>query len=239
MQKRPDGSGVSFVGDDAAEDAVWNSLGDIPAAEPSPELRRRFYRQLDNETATVRSSTVVGRVGRLLGFDAATGWLSATAALLLGLALGLTVPNGGQSRSVDLLERQVADLRRDLILDRLESATPSKRLRGVIDAVNLAERDPIVANALLETATADRVQAVRTAAIDALGPQVRADAVGDALMRELETSDSPLVQLALVDLVLRHGSRAQVRTLLSLAQAGELHPELVEHVLSSVSEERA
>ena len=237
MPRRPNEPGVPFADEEGAEGELWRALKGIPAEEPSPALRRRFYRLLDS-ARPVPTVPIAQRIGRLLGFNAATGWLSAAAAMLLGLGLGLALPDGKPS-SVDVLERQVADLRRDLILDRLESATPSKRLRGVIDAVSIAERDPAVANALLETATADRVQAVRTAAIDALGPQVRAEAVGSALMRELEANDSPLVQLALVDLVLRHGSREQVRRLLSLAQAGALHPDLVEHVLSSVSEERA
>jgi hypothetical protein len=49
-------------------------------------------------------------------------------------------------------------------------------------------------------------------------------------MALLEGAESPIVQLALADLVLRHGDRPQVRQLQSLADAGRLHPDIVRHV---------
>jgi len=88
--------------------------------------------------------------------------------------------------------------------------------------------------ALLHAATDDRVRAVRSAAIEALGAQVATPDVGEQLMQLLENAESPLVQLALVDLVLRNGNAMQLQDLLRLADAGLLHPELVQHVTHSL-----
>jgi hypothetical protein len=119
-------------------------------------------------------------------------------------------------------------------MDRLENVSASKRLLGVMDAAGIAEHDSEIARALLTTAVDDRVYSVRAAAIDAIGPQLNRPAVGDELMALLEKTDSPLVQLALVDLVLRHGNSQQLDQLVKLSERGGLHPDLVQHVKSAV-----
>jgi HEAT repeat protein len=108
----------------------------------------------------------------------------------------------------------------------------------VIEASDLAEHDPEVRRALLERAVDDRVHSVRSAAIDAIGPRVGSPAIGDELMASLAKAQSPLVQLALADLVLRYGNPKQMEQLLQLSERGQLHPDVAQHVKSSVSRNR-
>ncbi len=137
------------------------------------------------------------------------------------------------------LEQNVALLNRDLILDRLENDTASKRLRGVIDAANVAGGDAEITQALLLRATEDRVRSVRTAAISALGPQISAPSVSKQFMELLQQTESPLVQLALVDIVLRNGSKEQIAQLLEFAENGVLNPDIAQHVFTSLKREVA
>jgi len=80
----------------------------------------------------------------------------------------------------------------------------------------------------------DRVDSVRSAAIESLASQVSSPAVAAQLMDSLQRTSSPLVQLALIDLILRHGNDYQRDDLLSLANEGLLHPDLEKHVLTSL-----
>ena len=121
------------------------------------------------------------------------------------------------------------------MLDRLENDSASKRLLGVIEASDLAGRDPEVTRALLERAVDDRVHSVRSAAIDAIGPRLGTPAVGDELMASLEKAESPLVQLALADLVLRYGNPNQLEQLLGSATAACCIPTSPSTSKSSVS----
>ena len=57
-------------------------------------------------------------------------------------------------------------------------------------------------------------------------------------MASLEKAESPLVQLALADLVLRYGNPKQMEQLLQLSAQGRLHPDVAKHVQSSVSGNR-
>ncbi len=61
--------------------------------------------------------------------------------------------------------------------------------------------------------------------------------LGDELMRLLESADSPIVQLALTDLVLRNGNQAQLDQLLYLANEERLHPDLIRHVKKALRSE--
>lgn len=233
-----DKRGVPFASDDEDEQQLWRALETISQPEPPPRVRRKFYGELD-------------RIGRAKPLDRWLGWLgllgnrgllTAIGCAVVGVIGGVLLTGSGDSverAELTDLQQQVAQLNRNLILDRLENGSASKRLLGVIDAAGVAEHDTEIARALLSRAVDDRVYSVRAAAIDAIGPQVNTPAVGNELMALLEKAESPLVQLALVDLVLRHGNAQQLEQLTKLAEQGALHPDLAQHVKAVVWRDRA
>ena len=221
----------------AAENKLWNALGQIEMDEPSANLRRGFYQKLEQAS----QPTPMTKLRDLLGFSGNNGWITATACLLVGIGAGQLLVESGDADTVRLaaLEQNVSMLNRTLILDRLENDSAGKRLRGVIDAAYLAGDDAEIAGALLQRATEDRVHSVRAAAIDALGPQIGTPSIGKKLMGSILEADSPLVQLALIDLVLRNGNQQQINQLLKLAEDGHLFPDLSRHVLTSLKRDVA
>ena len=227
-------SGVPFEGDDATEQRLWSDLENLPQEAPSQRLRRRFYDELEHADRRLH------RRRRWFGWITAPVFAAAIGCLFVGVMVGALVrtPSGASRAELAELQQQVAMLNRNLILDRLENDSASKRLLGVIEASDLAEHDPEVRRALLERAVDDRVHSVRSAAIDAIGPRVGSPAVGDELMASLTKAESPLVQLALADLVLRYGNPKQMEQLLQLSERGALHPDVAKHIKSSVSRNR-
>lgn len=220
-----------FDGENPAEERLWTILGDVPDGEPSARLRQSFYQKLEHASRPA----LLERLGNLLGFNGNAGWLTATACVLLGVGAGQLF--GGPPDSNDrlaALEENVSILNRNLILDRLDNATASKRLRGVMDAADVVGNDSEIATALLQRATNDRVPSIRSAAISALGDQISTPAVGAQLMDLLLQTESPLVQLALVDLVLRNGTVDQLLELQKLAENEGLHPDITRHVANSL-----
>lgn len=227
-------NGVPFESDDAGEQQLWSDLEQLPQEAPSQNLRRRFYDELEHADRRLH------RRRRWLGWITAPGLAAAIGCLFVGVTIGLLLRNSSAPQRAELsqLQQQVAMLNRNLVLDRLENDSASKRLLGVMEASDLAEHDPEIRRALLERAVDDRVHSVRSAAIDALGPRLGTPAVGDELMASLEKAESPLVQLALADLVLRYGNPTQLEQLLRLSERGLLHPDVAKHVKSSVSRNR-
>ena len=226
--------GVPFESEDAGEQQLWHDLEGLPQEAPSQRLRRRFYDELEHADRRLHRRR---RWRNLLGAPALA---AAMGCVFVGVMIGLLLRGTPTPQRAELaqLQQQVAILNRNLVLDRLENDSASKRLLGVIEASDLAGHDPEVMRALLERAVDDRVHSVRTAAIDAIGPRVGTPAVGDELMASLAKAESPLVQLALADLVLRYGNPRQLEQLLRLSDLGKLHPDVAQHVKSSVSRNR-
>lgn len=234
MTDRKDPS-LPFESSETAEQALWAALQELPREEPSPQLRRSFYQRLEQ----AGSETWRDRMRGWLGFSSNSGWITAAACLLLGFGFAqvVTENNTVQPDRLAALEKNIALLNRELVLDRLQDDAPGTRLMGIHDASALVRDDQEIAQALLMRASQDRSLSVRSAAIDALGSQLATENVGVELMSLLENADSPIVQLALVDLVLRNGSPSQVRHLLRLADEQRLHPDLVRHVKKSLGSE--
>ncbi len=228
-------SGVQFESEDQNEKELWSALENLPREAPSMNMRHSFYRELELVTAMRWPE----RVRNWLGLSDKRGWLTAAACMLVGIGVGQmqSESTGDTPPRLAALEENVAMLNRQLILDRMQDATPGQRLRGVIDAISVVQDDLEITRALLVRATQDRVPSVRSAAIDALGSRLGSATVGDELMALLEDAESPLVQLALVDLVLRNGSSSQLEYLLQLASSDTLHPDLIEHIKKSMGRE--
>jgi hypothetical protein len=230
--------GLPFSSEEAAENRLWDELGAIESEEPSASMRRDFYAKLEKASRP----TLISKLKDMLGFSGNAGWVTAAACLLVGLLTGQMLDVDGDDSSTDrlaALEQNVTMLNRTLILDRLENDSAGKRLQGVLDAAYLADDDAEIANALLQRATRERVHSVRAAAIDALGRQLGAPSIGKHIMDSIVEADSPIVQLALIDMVLRNGNQQQLDELLKLAEDGVLYPDLSRHVLTSLKRDVA
>src|SRR5258708_12873877 len=77
----------------------------------------------------------------------------------------------------------------------------SQRLEGVSWRTRLPEPDPKVMGALMHTVRFDNSVDVRLAALDALGRYADQPEVRRELVDVLQTTQSPMVQVALIDLL--------------------------------------
>ncbi|MEM7082260.1 MAG: HEAT repeat domain-containing protein [Pseudomonadota bacterium] len=210
--------------------SLWSTLGQLEREQPSDRLRQQFYARLHDES----KPRLITRLGNWLGLASGTGWVTATACLLAGVVSGLVWTGDSGSDRLAVLEQNVSQLNRSLILDRLENQQPGKRLMGVLGAAESGLDDAQVTERLLTVATTDRVDSIRSAAVEALGRRLASAEVAAPLMQQLENADAPLVQFALVDLVLRHGTPAQIDALRQLAEQKRLFPDLNQHVLNTL-----
>jgi len=227
-------SNLPYDGGDAREADLWAALGELPLEEPGDHVRHRFFRELHRG----KRAPFGERLRGWFGFSGNLGWVTACACLVVGVLAGRTIDGGPDDTArLDALESNIAMLNRSLVLDRLNNAEPGKRLQGVFDAAYLVQDDPQITEALLARAAGDRVTSIRSAAIEALAPQLSSPAVSRQLMTLLGEAESPLVQLALVDLVLRHGSPEQVEQMRDRVQALQLYPDLERYIDKSLGRE--
>ncbi|HEX5432543.1 MAG TPA: zf-HC2 domain-containing protein [Bryobacteraceae bacterium] len=182
-------------------ETLWRELALLPGEEPSAVLRGRFYETLsayrEGAASPVQRSF---RVPRNLIWQIAAG----IALLIAGASMGYSLrsgPNQAELNEVAQLQGEVNNMRQLVALSLLQQQSASERLRGVSWAVRVEPSDPEVLSALLNTVNHDPNVNVRLAAVDALHPFAGSEAVIDGVMQALPKQNAPLVQVAIIDLL--------------------------------------
>jgi hypothetical protein len=219
--------------------AIWNKLGVLPLEQPSPGLRDRFYTMLEAYKQGMEQKETFPAPGVLQTFKLWAGrlWPKRPAfqfgLALLFLAVGLTggfLLNPGKQGNAKIvqLERQVENMQQTVAVALLNQPSPSDRLQGVTWSYELKNPSEKTLAALLATLDSDPNINVRLAAIDALYLFYKHPGVKEGILRSLPKQSSPLVQVALIDLLVEIRERRAADAFHELIQNEQLAPEVKE-----------
>ena len=174
---------------------LWQSLDLLPLEEPGGKVRERFYEMLGAYRQGVASAEPR---------HAFHWWQMAAAAALLtvGLGIGYVVRGNGQPPAeVSQLREEVANMRQLVALSLMQQQSASDRLRGVSWAYRAEPSDREVLGALVTAVNHDANVNVRLAAVDALRRFSASPETGRAALQSLSKQTTPIVQVALIDLL--------------------------------------
>lgn len=211
---------------------LWDALDRLPEEQPSPALRQRFYRMLDEEVARTAGKPPSRGWREMLAVlmpqPVRLGVAWALPALVLGVLLGIRVPGSEPRGEMTELRQEVRSLSRMVTLSLLQQESASERLKGVSYGRSTSPTDERVLSALLAAVKEDPNENVRLAAIDALAGVVERPRVQQTLVDSLPRQESPLVQIALVDLL---AEAPGARPLLSrVAEDPEIDPTVRDYL---------
>jgi hypothetical protein len=167
----------------------------------------------------------------LLPARPAWGAVFAAATLLIGVLGGryLLAPKAVESTGngeVAQLRGQVESLRQLVALSLLQEQSASARLRGVNYSYQISQPDREVQQALLHAVNHDSNVNVRLSAVDALAKFAASPEVRRALIDSLPVQDSPLVQVALIDLLTQIEARDAVPALRKIAEQADANEQV-------------
>jgi hypothetical protein len=195
--------------------ALWRGLEFLPNPQPNAAMRGRF-----NEMPEAY------RFGMEQSRPRATyaWWQLAAACGLLALGIGAgrmssgggSSPAGSSMAELKQLQSEMQSMRQLVTLSLLQQQSASARLRGVTYSYQMEQPDPQVQEALLYAVNHDANINVRLSAVDALRKFVRVPAVSKALMDALPVQDSPLVQIALIDMLVESNDGSVIPSLRKL-----------------------
>lgn len=148
------------------------------------------------------------------------------------------MPAGGGQRAsgseIAQLQGQVESLRQLVALSLLQEQSPSARLRGVNYSYQISQPDPEVEQALLYAVNHDSNVNVRLSAVDALAKFASSGEVRRGLTDSLPVQDSPLVQIALIDLLVQANARESIPMLRKLAEAPDSNEDVRQRAASAL-----
>ncbi|HXO27591.1 MAG TPA: hypothetical protein VOA80_09630 [Thermoanaerobaculia bacterium] len=137
-------------------------------------------------------------------------------------ANGVDSANGASGGEIHALRDEVRSLSRLVTLSLLKQDSASERLRGVSFGRAAGSSDDRVLQALLDTLRHDPDVNVRLATVDALAPALGQPAVRGQLVQEVGAQRSPMVQIALIDMLLARDRAGTQRQLLDLTDSPAL-----------------
>ncbi len=192
--------------------ALWRSLDLLPREEPGGKVRERFYEML----GAYRQGLAAAEPRKAYAW-----WQIAAAAALLavGLGVGYAVRGNGQPpQEVSQLREEVASMRQLVALSLMQQQSASERLRGVTWAYQAEPSDREILGALVSAVNHDTNVNVRLAAVDALRRFSASPETRRAVVEALPSQTTPLVQVALIDLLVDFKERSAEGVLKTLAE---------------------
>lgn len=187
--------------------------------EPSPKLRKSFDTMIAEEMASSKQT-------RTIFFQPAFYRVAAAVALLVvGGGIGFWISQ--HQRQQEEIARLKEDLQKtkELMMARLDNQqSPSQRILGVMAAYEVTKADDEIVDALVNTMNEDPNSNVRLAAIDALKKFHQEPRVRKALIAALGTQTDPIVQIALIQLMVDMKETQAVKSLQKIIDNNDVLP---------------
>jgi Putative zinc-finger/HEAT repeats len=217
--------------------ALWKKLAQLPIEQPSPALRARFEAALDayREGRAQEAARFAVPGKKLLWALGGGSWTPAIAAgvacaVILVVAAFFagkyTSRPDANSQEMTEMRSELSNMRQLVVLSMLEQESAVERLQGVAYGAREKNLDPKIVSALAHTLRYDSSIDVRLAAVDALSGHRNQPQVRESLVEALEPQQSPLVQIALIDVLVDSRDASAVQQLRRLQEDPNINPEV-------------
>jgi HEAT repeat protein len=181
---------------------------------------------LDAYQAGMAAAAQTAPAARVVKFPSRPLWQAALAAGLLaaGIFAGRSLAPSGIAGNPEMaqLRGQVEGLRQMVALSMLQGQSPSARMRGVTYSEQISQPDKQVLDALLQAVNHDSNVNVRLSAVDALQKFAADPELTRAMVAAIPAQDTPLVQIALIDMLVQLNARGSTGDLARLAKDTQL-----------------
>lgn len=212
-----------------------NKLDDnmLKISEPVPtqELDSRFYEMLAKER-----KPVVTKSFSWSWSDSIFTKLSVGALLLLGgFSAGLMMQKRTSGDEVRVLANEVTSLKEMMMISLLEKESATDRLKAVSLSEEIQGPSRKVTDALFKTLNSDASVNVRLASLEALQNYSKSPAVRERLVRAITQQDSPLVLVALADLMVKLQEKSSVKELKKIMDQKSTPNEVKQRIKESIN----
>lgn len=219
---------------------TWGQLDHLETPEPSQEMDERFFDMLHRESQKVEKSS-----------DSSENWFAKLLAslwkpqfayglLLLGIGLGMGYfLNSDKSSEIVntavVNNQETEEVREKLVLTLLELPSANKRLQAVSEATKLNSATERIITALFTTLNNDPNINVRLASIESLAKYAENPEVRMGLIQSIGQQESPLVQIALADLMVALQEKASIDSMKQLLEQPNIDTTLKQKLQESIN----
>jgi len=210
--------------------ALDEQIQKTETAVPSLRLDDQFYAALANEKRQQKR----GLSYSLLSWDLFPRLAAAAVLILTGFGVGYFIQSPAQKTEVSELTKEVSDLKEMMMLSLLEKESATQRLRAVSLTTEMDQVSEKVTNALFTTLNHDENVNVRLAALEVLKGYSKSSKVRAQLIESIAFQDSPLVQIAMAELMVSIQEKKSVDALKQLLNNDKTPKEIKTKISESI-----
>ena len=170
---------------------------------PPNSLKTGFDNMLAREMGEPGIEDHQPKLAKSIYWNSPRMWMQIAASvtiLLVGMLAGYKLTSNENQDDIMALQKEM-ETTKMLVLSSLNNQSASSRINAVNASYQITSIDDDIVKALIQTMDNDENANVRLAAIDALSNFAEEDKVRVALINSLSTQDMPVVQIALINLM--------------------------------------
>lgn len=205
---------------------IWDLMGEIPQPKPSASMRTSFDTMITTfkEESVIKRKPVAEWINKLREYWSLQAQPRLAFSLLLvaaGVFGGYVLHQPDQSaisynKQIDLLSSQVSEVKQVMMLTLLNDPSASQRIRALSYTDEISNIDLKVIAALFTTLNEDPNVNVRLATLEALVKLASEPKVRAGLVRSINLQESPLMQSAIADAMVKLQEKSSVKSLQKL-----------------------
>lgn len=226
----------------AALATVWQNMGTVEAPEPSTNMEANFNAMLKDfkrsEAGNSKSAELIERFKNLWNGQTAWPLRYQLVVILISFLCGYLVfwqgKGGQQDKQLTQLAAEVNDLKQTMLLSMLENPSASERMKAVSYSEELNTTDQQVIAALLSTLNNDPNVNVRLTTLEALSKLADHAEVREGLIKSVTQQQSPLMQSAIADVMLKLQEKRAIKPLKKLLKDSTLNEGVREKVTETI-----
>lgn len=193
---------------------VMNAMDKSEKFEPGTRLRASFDNLLQEEI-------IKNKPAKTVFFQTLVLRMAAGIVLVIaGIAIGNWINNKHETEIAEL-RKQVEETKQGMLMMIDNQQSASQRIQGVNVAMRIEKADDEVVRALAKTMNDDPNTNVRLAALEALSKFHQEPTVRKILIQSLSQQKDPVVQIALIQLMVRMKEKEAVKDLENIIDDAE------------------
>ncbi len=223
---------------------LWELMGELQQPEPSASMKTTFDAILSNykDELIARRNPVSEWINMLREYWKLKAQPRLAFSLVLvtfGLVIGYFLHRPSQTsltynRQIDSLSSQVSEIKQVLMLSLLQDPSASQRIKAVSFTDDLGNVNMKVIDALLTTLNEDPNVNVRLATLEALVRLSGEPKVREGLVRSINLQNSPIMQSAIADVMVKLQEKSSVQSLQQLLGKKDLNKMVKVNIEKSI-----
>jgi hypothetical protein len=209
---------------------IWLMMGEFPEPVPSNAMRESFHAMLTKfkkEEVRDKKQPPVFQ-GKFLELRHWLKYAAAIILLLIAFGVGYLInhpaaPAVVYNKKMDSLAAEMGSMKQMMMLSLLENPSASERIRAVGYTDQMGSANKKVIDALLTTLNQDPNVNVRLITLDALAKLSKDASVREGLVESITRQESPLMQSAIADVMVKLQEKRSVKPLQKLLHKKDLN----------------